>query len=101
MEKMTIRAERRGESGTQDCRHLRRRGIVPGVVYGHGEEGINISLGAREVVASLHSGVRVFDLTIEGRPDEKVLIKAVQYDSMGSEIMHVDLQRIALTETVR
>jgi len=100
MREPVIHAERRTESGSQACRRLRRKGIIPGVVYGHGEKGVHIAMDAHDLAKSLHTGAHIFDLQLEGLPDEKVLVKELQYDSMGSDIVHVDLQRIALTETV-
>ena len=100
MKEAVIRAEARAQSGTRACRQLRREGRVPGVVYGHGEEGVKVAMDAHDLLQTLHTGAHIFDLRLEGQPDEKVLAKEVQYDSLGDEIIHVDLQRVALTETV-
>ena len=100
MKEAVIRAEARDESGTRACRRLRREGRVPGVVYGHGDEGVKIAMDAHDLLQTLHTGAHMFDLKLKGEPDEKVLVKEVQYDSLGDEIIHVDLQRVALTETV-
>jgi len=97
---VVIEAEPRSETGTQACRRLRQRGMVPGILYGHGEAGVRIAMNAHDLVRSLHTRARIFDLRIEGRPDEKVLVKEVQYDSLGDTIIHVDLLRVALTDTV-
>jgi len=100
MEEAVIEAELRGETGSRASRRLRKSGRVPGVVYGHGQEGVNVFMNAHDLLKSLHSGAHIFDLKLKGQPDDKVLIKEVQYDSLGNEIIHVDLQRVALTETV-
>ena len=100
MREVAIHAEVRTESGSRACRHLRRKGMVPGVVYGHGEEGVGIAMDAHDLLLTLHTGAHMFDLKVTGRPDEKVLVKELQYDSLGDTIIHVDLQRIALTEVV-
>jgi large subunit ribosomal protein L25 len=100
MREPVIHAERRTLIGTQSCRRLRNRGTIPGILYGHGEEGVTIAMDAHDLAKTLHTGAHIYDLKVEGLPDEKVLVKEVQYDSLGSDIVHVDLQRIALTETV-
>ena len=100
MSEAVIKAEERKTSGTRANRKLRQQGMIPGVVYGHGEQGLNIVLDGRDFLKTLHTRARMFDLKVEGRPDEKVLVKALQYDSLGDEIIHVDLLRIDLTEMV-
>jgi len=74
--------------------------MVPGVVYGHGQEGVSVVMNARDLLKSLRAGAHIFELKLKGQPDDKVLIKAVQYDSLGDDIIHVDLLRVDLTETV-
>lgn len=100
MREVVIHAEPRTESGSRACRHLRRKGMVPGVVSGHGEAGIGIAMDAHDLLLTLHTGAHMFDLKVKGRPDEKVLVKELQDHSLGDTIIHVDLQRIALTEVV-
>lgn len=100
MQEAMITAVPRSENGTKACRRLRSRGMIPGVVYGHGQEVVKIAMNGHNLLQTLHTGSLVFDLKVEGLPDDKVLVKEVQYDSMGDNVIHVDLQRIALTETV-
>lgn len=100
MKEAVIHAEPRARSGSRACRRLRREGRVPGVLYGHGEEGVKVAMDAHDLLQTLHTGAHMFDLKLKGQPDEKVLVKEVQYDSLGDEIIHVDLQRVALTEIV-
>ena len=41
----------------------------------------------------------MFDLALDGK-SEKVLVKEVQYDHLGLEILHVDFARVSLDEKV-
>ena len=41
-----------------------------------------------------------FDLTLEGK-SEKVLVKEVQYDHLGLDVLHVDFARVSLDEKVK
>ena len=100
MENTVIKAQPRTDHGSRACRRLRMKGMVPGVVYGHGEAVDAIAVDARDLLASLRSGARMFDLKLAGHSDEKVLLKAVQYDALGDEVIHVDLVRVSLTEKV-
>ena len=95
-----IQAEPREQTGTVRCRRLRKRGLIPGVVYGREQGTAMIAMNAHDLLQTLHTGAHIFDLKIPGCNDEKVLVKEVQYDSLGDRVVHVDLQRISLTDTV-
>ena len=53
----------------------------------------------KELVTHLHKGVHVFDLGLDGK-SEKVLVKDVQFDHLGIEVLHVDFARVSLDERV-
>src|SRR5205823_10169315 len=44
-------------------------------------------------------GAHLFDLALDGK-SEKVLVKEVQYDHLGLEVIHVDFARVSLDEKV-
>jgi large subunit ribosomal protein L25 len=48
----------------------------------------------------LQTGRRLMDIELAGK-NEKLLIKEVQYDHLGKEIIHVDFMRVDVTEVVR
>jgi large subunit ribosomal protein L25 len=50
-------------------------------------------------VNHLHHGTHLFDLSLDGK-NEKVLVKEVQYDHLGMEVLHVDFARVSLDERV-
>jgi large subunit ribosomal protein L25 len=73
--------------------------LIPGVIYGHKEAVVPITLPKKETVNHLKHGAHVFDLAIDGK-SEKVLVKEVQYDHLGNEVLHVDFARVSLDEKV-
>jgi large subunit ribosomal protein L25 len=85
--------------GTGEARRLRRQGLVPAVVYGHKEETLSISLPQAEVMNAIRHGVRVVDLRANNK-QEKALIKEVQWDHLGKELLHVDFARVSLDERI-
>jgi large subunit ribosomal protein L25 len=89
----------RSERGSRANKRLRDGGFLPGVIYGHKEAVIPITLPRRELVHHLAHGAHVFDLEIEGR-SEKVLVKEVQYDHLGTNVLHVDFTRVRADERV-
>jgi large subunit ribosomal protein L25 len=94
-----VSAKPRSELGSRANKRLRDAGMLPGVIYGHKEAIIPITLPRKEVVTHINRGAHLFDLAIDGK-SEKVLIKEVQYDHLGIEVIHVDFTRVSLDEKV-
>ncbi len=91
--------EKRDELGSRANKRLRDIGKLPGVIYGHKESVLPVTLPKKEVVNYLNHGQHVFDLALEGK-SETVLVKEVQYDHLGLEVIHVDFARVSLNEKV-
>ncbi len=79
----------RAELGSRANKRLRDSGFVPGVIYGHKEAVVPITLPKKELRGHLDHGAHLFDLALDGK-SEKVLIKEVQFDHLGLEVIHVD-----------
>jgi large subunit ribosomal protein L25 len=94
-----VTARQRTELGSRANKRLRGQGFVPGVVYGHKEAVIPVTLPKKELTSHLGHGAHLFDLALDGK-SEKVLVKEVQYDHLGLEIIHVDFARVSLDEKV-
>jgi large subunit ribosomal protein L25 len=99
-DKVVLKAEIREALGTKNTVRLRKQGKCPAVVYGHGEEPVSIALNLRELVKELHQGHRLFEVEM-GSKKENLLIKEVQYDHFGKDIIHADFMRVDLAELVR
>jgi len=95
-----ITAKPRPELGSRANKRLRDAGLIPGVIYGHKEAVVTITLPKKETVNHLKHGAHVFDLAVDGK-SEKCLIKEVQYDHLGIEVLHVDFARVSLDEKVK
>jgi large subunit ribosomal protein L25 len=95
----TIVAKGRSELGSRANKRLRESGLIPAVVYGHKEAVVTVSLPKKETVNHLEHGTHLFDLQLDGK-SEKVLVKEVQYDHLGLEVLHVDFARVSLDEKV-
>jgi large subunit ribosomal protein L25 len=94
-----IAAEPRATLGSRANKRLRDIGKVPGVLYGHKEAVVPLTLPKKELVNHLNKGAHVFDLSLDGKP-QKALVKEVQYDHLGIEVIHVDFARVSLDEKV-
>lgn len=64
------------------------------------KEPVAISLDAHGLGEGLQHGQRLMDVQI-GRKREKVLVKDLQYDHLGRDVIHVDLMRVDVQETVK
>ena len=101
MEKtLSLKAEIREDTGTKSAVKLRGQGRLPAVVYGHKEKPVAVSLDERTLVEGLHRGHRLIDVQI-GKKNEKMIIKDLQYDYLGKDIIHVDLMRVDITELIK
>src|SRR4051794_39020196 len=94
-----ISAKPRSELGSRANKRLRDSGQIPGVIYGHKEAVVTVTLPKKDVVGHLNRGAHLFDLSVDGK-SEKVLVKEVQYDHLGLEVLHVDFARVSLDEKV-
>jgi large subunit ribosomal protein L25 len=95
-----VTAKTRAELGSRANQRLRDAGLLPGVVYGHKEAVVPVTLPKKEVVNHLNHGAHLFDLNLDGK-SEKVLVKQVQYDHLGTDVIHVDFARVSLDEKVK
>jgi large subunit ribosomal protein L25 len=96
---ISISAEPRSELGSRANKRIRDKGLVPGVLYGHKEAVVPVTLPKKELTTHLDRGAHLFDLALDGKT-QKVLVKEVQYDHLGLEVIHVDFARVSLDEKV-
>jgi large subunit ribosomal protein L25 len=97
-----ISAEPRTEFGKGGARRTRRAGLVPAVLYGHGEAPKHIALPAREFAAAIrHGGInQVFAIAISDGTEALALPKAIQRDPLKDTFEHVDLLIVRRGEKV-
>ena len=98
-QRAVIKAEIRTTLGTKDASRLRDKGMLPAIVYGHKKEPVAISFDLHGFVENLHHGHRLFDAELGGKA-ETVLVKDIQYDYLGKNVIHADLVRVNLEEMV-
>ncbi len=93
MSEVKIAAEPRTEFGKGGARRTRRAGLVPAVLYGHGEKPQHIALPAREFAAAIRKGGlnQVFTIDVAGTGATLALPKAIQRDPVKDTYEHIDL----------
>lgn len=93
-----LNVENREETGTLRMRRLRKAGKIPAVLYGHGQDTVHLQVLAKDVQAAIRHGSQFVEL--KGSINESALIKEVQWDAFGSDVLHLDLARVDAGEAV-
>jgi large subunit ribosomal protein L25 len=104
MEDTKLIAKKRDLQGSANSRRLRKTGILPGVVYGAGKEATPIQLDMHGFEQLLHHHTSenvMVEIAVEGEGDVPVLVKAVQHHPVTGELMHVDLQKVAMDKPIQ
>jgi len=102
MSVIPLRGSRREALGKGGARKARAAGLIPGILYGHGETPVPLAIGAREfqvAMADATGGNPIVSLTIGGQ-DFNALIRDAQYDPVTHQVTHLDFQHISLTERI-
>jgi len=94
-----LKGEERTKLGSRYSRRLRAEGKLPAVLYGHGEDPQSLALDAHEALIHIHRGEKVFKLEMGGS-DQVVLLRDLQFDYLGTNIVHADLSRVDLNEKI-
>lgn len=102
MATVSFNATAREGTGKGAARSLRREGLVPAVIYGHGRDPISLSLNARDLdkmLGHIQAESTVIDITVGGQT-AKTLIREIQRHPIKRQILHVDFQALVAGEKV-
>jgi len=97
-----LKVKVRKEIGTRKVNNLRKKGWIPGIIYGHGEKSMPIMIQEEEltnVIHKLHSEATLLNLNYEGK-DLQVLMREVSRNPMTEKPIHVDFQHIHEDEEI-
>ncbi len=97
---LLLKADVRENTGTHSSVNVRKQNRIPAIVYGHKKQPVAISLDTHNLTTGLHHGHRVFDVQID-KKKETMIVKAIQYDYLGKNIIHADLMRVDVTELIK
>jgi len=93
-----LNVEVRSERGKRESRRLRRDGKIPAILYGHGQESVSLSVSHEQFAAALRHHSRLVEL--KGGVSESALIRETQWDTFGTEVLHVDFARVSADERI-
>ena len=105
MTELTLQVEPREEKGKNSNRQLRAKGLVPAVVYGGGRDPLPIQVEKRTLLNLMRSTEGhnpVFLLQLSGTDKSRhAMIREMQIHPVSRQVLHVDFQRVVMTEKVR
>lgn len=109
MQTVAIQAQKRSTGTRSQLNTLRKQGVIPCIVYGHmdnkpGEktQGQTVAIDAKtflKLVGNHKTSNMIMEINMDG---EKVnaVIKEMQRDVVSRDIIHIDFQKISMTEKV-
>ena len=107
MEKIILKASIREHKGKNACKHLRKEGQIPGVVYKEGNQGIHIKVDSKDLWHALHTeagenAIITMDISNDKKQSSKtVILKEMQVDPINDKFLHVDFHEISLKEKLK
>lgn len=99
-DRATLNVSERTEFGSRMTRRLRRRGLVPGVVYGHGAEARAFEVPERDADNVIAHGGALIDVAVDGGKATPVVVKDQQRHPVRGSLMHLDLLEVRLDEEI-
>lgn len=93
----SLNAEIRPGAGKSSVKKVISAGKIPSVIYGLGEDPINISLDKLLIQKEISAGgflTRIFSLNIDGKKN-LAIPREVQFDPLSDQPIHVDFLRLA------
>jgi len=104
MSEMTIQVEKRERTGKGGSRESRRKGMIPGVVYGGGKDSVPIQLDRKtfvELMKKSDSENPIFLLKLSDSGQERhAILRDLQKDPVSRMVIHLDFQRIEMNQKV-
>lgn len=100
MSELILKATARDVLGKK-TRFLRRRGITPTHLFGHGVKSMSLQCSTAELKDIITRGgsTRLVSLDIEAEKNPRsVFIREIQVDTITDQLIHVDLYQIQKTE---
>ncbi len=102
MAEITLVAEPGRTTGSSESRRLRAAGRIPAVVYGHGMEGISVSVDGRELRRALSGDAgtnQLLELQL-GSESHLAMARVLQRHPVRHTVLHVDFQIVRRDEVI-
>lgn len=86
----------REKKSNHDAAKERKKGLVPGILYGKSVENTLIEIKAEELQKNINRNGEhgILEINFNGK-NHRTLIKEIQKDSVNQKIIHIDLEELA------
>jgi large subunit ribosomal protein L25 len=103
-ERIKLEVTPREQTGSREARRLRKRGLIPGVLYGGSDEPHAIAVAERVLRRALTGSAgthAILDVVVEGQgTTHPSILKEFQQDPVRGKLIHVDLQEVRLDRPI-
>jgi large subunit ribosomal protein L25 len=86
-------------TGTRVARRIRKAGGIPAIIYGHKQAPVPIVVSRDAVWEMIKKSTHLAELNVNGST-ETVLVREVQWDHLGKEVIHLDFARVRADEAI-
>jgi large subunit ribosomal protein L25 len=104
MDNVNIVVHKRDVTGSRASKRMRKEGLIPGVIYGHGKDAVLIAVEPHVLRDALNTEAgthAVLNVTFEGQKrGHKAIVKEMTLDRVKHNVIHLDLQEIRLDEVI-
>ncbi len=104
MERVKLVVKHRDETGTRASRRLRRQGLIPAVLYGHGNPAQSLAIephALREALSTEAGTHAVLEIMFEGqKKTHRAIVKELEFDKVKHHVIHLDLEEVRLDQVV-
>src|SRR2546422_8783652 len=103
MAEIVISATNRADRGKNAARRLRRRGLVPGIVYGGKGENPAVAVDPKTLQRGLRSEAgrkAILKLSIAGHRPSNALLKNWHTDPVKDSFIHAEFYRVAMVGSI-
>ncbi|MDR0428770.1 MAG: 50S ribosomal protein L25 [Puniceicoccales bacterium] len=100
MKHLNLSGKRRHETGRGSARKQRKKGWIPGIIYGDSGN-LPISFAVKDLHAILHSvsgGAAIVSIAVDGETERSAIMAEYQRDPLSGALLHVDFHEISHTK---
>lgn len=101
MQTIQLSAQSRSILGKK-VKALRQQEIVPGVMYGHGQDNQNVMVPRKQLQMAYDKAGEstLIDLEVDQQTPVKVIIHNAQHDGVTGKLLHVDFYQVNMKEKI-
>lgn len=97
---LTISVTKRSATGRKSTKQLRVDGKIPAILYGQKKDVIPLVVNPEVFLKLTQKHERLVKFELDGK-EESAVIREVQYNSFGNQVLHIDFVRIDMTKKLK